>query len=522
MRLYDELLSESKNDLFGFYCRIDLNCKEYESTTKKQMIHYVIDFFSNPDNIIGICTVKELNFLQEILNSENYTIDNIVQDQVLEKSWQIDELRKKHILYLTEDKTLTLYEEIVETLKKAVESYDKQQRAEKDRINEFLIGYYKAKAILEVNQVIKVACPILKMEFDKVLEHIQNDKLFNYYVLLEYTDNYFGKGEFLVGTYGDYYKYKGSINKKRIKEKLVVTENITFKKYQNIFYYHVDIDNAKIAKFLGHCHNPFVNYFVREQMAELALFNSDRSSYLKIVKPAIDISDEESERLDNEFENAMDEVPSAVLNGFSRNELKKARKIQKSLNNLKEKINKEQTVKSRLSQKDAEKFYKLWYGILDFINKKYKINDDLIIYPVNETSGNDAYPIIVKLWEDFNNNIDEFCLKNPYKFTTQEVRMVQELKKGIRAIFTIIAYEEEYTIFACGDKLYKVKGLLDNIDQLIDVDELPVSVKCTLFPFKDQIVYDGLFIKSFDRMISYDEEEKLLKALEKGKTTSKL
>lgn len=522
MRLFDELVSRNKVELYDFYCRINQDFKNYESVTKKQMAQYAVDFYSVANNIIDICTTKELDFLQEVLDSKNYIYNKMDENQILEKSWRIKELRRKHLLCLNEDKSLSLYEELVEPIKKAVENYDKEEKAEKDKINEFLIGFYKAKAIVVVNQVVDIACPILKMSYEKVLSHIQYDKLFNFYVFLEQTGYNSDKEETLIGTYGDYYNYSDAINENRLKENLVVAENITFKKYQNIFYYEVDVDNVKIAKFLKLCQNPFVTYFAREEMAAVALFDSNRLVLLTMIEATLDISEKEIDSFHRDFDDAMDEVPSAVLNGFSRNEVEKARTIQKNIKKLRSKFNKKQTAKSRLSQKDADKFYKLWYGILDFINKKYKINEELIIYPKNETSGNDAYPIVEKLWEDFNNNIDEFCLKNPYKFTTQEIRGVQDFKKGIRKEFIIIAYEQDYTIFAYDNKLYKVKALLDNIDCLIKAIELPVSVKCSLFPFKDQIVYDGLLIKSLVRKTSFEEEEKLLSLLEKGKAIYKL
>ena len=522
MRLFDELVNENKADLYDFYCRINLDFKNYERVTKKQMAQYAVDFYSVTNNIIDICTTKELSYLQEVIESKKYIYNKIDENQIIERYWPIRELRKKHLLALNEDKSLSLYEELVETIKKACKSYDKKQKAEKEKINEFLVGFYKAKAIVGVNKMIEIASPILEMSFEKIFRHIQYDKLFNFYVFLDQTDDYSDDEEVLIGTYGDYYNYSKAIDENRLKEKLDVAEKITFKKYQNIFYYEVDVDNVKIAKFLERCQNPFVICFVREEMATIALFNDNRSVLLAMLEAILDISKEESDSFCKDFEKAMDEVPSAVLNGFSPNEVKEARSLQKRIKKQRNSINKKQTSKSRLSQKDAEKFYKLWYGILDFINKKYKINEELTIYPKNETSGKDAFPIVEKFWEDFNNNIDEFCLKNPYKFTTQEIRMVQDFKRGIREVFTIIGFEQDYTIFAYEDKLYKVKSLLDNIDCLIKATELPVSVKCSLFPFNDQIVYDGLLIKYLERKISFEKEEKLLSYLAKGKAIYKL
>ena len=88
--------------------------------------------------------------------------------------------------------------------------------------------------------------------------------------------------------------------------------------------------------------------------------------------------------------------------------------------------------------------------------------------------------------------IDEFCNKNPYKFNDEELEMVKEFKKGIRDMFIICDYLEDYTAVMGKDRCYMIKGLTCNIDEVIEYETLPEPTMMIIFPFKDVLVYDGM------------------------------
>ena len=100
--------------------------------------------------------------------------------------------------------------------------------------------------------------------------------------------------------------------------------------------------------------------------------------------------------------------------------------------------------------------------------------------------------IIEKLWENKDTIIDKFTKDNPYKFNQDEIKLVLEFKKGIRTNFIIDRFEEEYTPLMTNDKTYMVKGLYDNIDQVISYSKLPTFVTTAIIPFKENLIYDGL------------------------------
>lgn len=83
----------------------------------------------------------------------------------------------------------------------------------------------------------------------------------------------------------------------------------------------------------------------------------------------------------------MDEMSSGALNGFTPNE---ARKITSKI--IEMRIKKDKKYKkqknARLSEKDSDLFYKIYFALLEFTNNKYKIKPFLKIY---NQMGNDLY-----------------------------------------------------------------------------------------------------------------------------------
>ena len=45
------------------------------------------------------------------------------------------------------------------------------------------------------------------------------------------------------------------------------------------------------------------------------------------------------------------------------------------------------------------------------------------------------------------------------------------------------------------DKTYMIKGLNDNIDNIISYQNLPKTVMTSIIPFKNGLVYDGLLME---------------------------
>ena len=81
---------------------------------------------------------------------------------------------------------------------------------------------------------------------------------------------------------------------------------------------------------------------------------------------------------------------------------------------------------------------------------------------------------------------------NPHNFDSEDLEKVSKFKQGIREMFTIAKYEEDYTAVLYSDRVYMIKGLNSNIDEVIPYHDIPCIVFTSLFPYDGVIVYDGL------------------------------
>lgn len=320
------------------------------------------------------------------------------------------------------------------------------------------------------------------------------NKLFNYYVYIE-DKNLEGIGNNIpVAIFQDFYEIEEELEYQRKLQGIAGDKKIDIRQYKTLFYNDFDINNPKIKKFLYELqHLPFFWYSSISHIKEFAMLNIDRKKLKESIKniPALNNID-----LSNFFkvlDEAMDEMPSGALNGFTPNEAKEIR-----IKNFNIERKKEQSyIKQQnacLSRKDAKLFYKIYFALLEFTNKKYKINN-LKIYDHLGLNPNDLKPIVDKFWDNKNVIILEFCLDNSYKFNKDELKIVSEFNKGIRGMFIISKYDLEYTAFMCKDKVYMVKGINDNIDNIISYRDLPHVVITSIIPFKNVLIYDGMLLE---------------------------
>ena len=159
----------------------------------------------------------------------------------------------------------------------------------------------------------------------------------------------------------------------------------------------------------------------------------------------------------------------------------------------------------------------LVYTLDNLCNKlKYNINKYVKIYGHNRIDPYEIRDIVEKYWENKEKVTNEFCSVNPYKFTQEELNIAKEFKKGIRDIFIIARYELEYTALMNDDKIYMIKGLNDNIDNLLPYTELPDIAMTSIIPFKNNLVYDGMLLgtniklgNNFEEMVEKEYTTKM-------------
>ncbi len=496
-----------KGFVFDLYSRIYPDFKNYDKITKKKMIEKIREFYSNYNNIIDICTYREIKFLKMVANGEN--------DFDYEKyKFEINTLRDKMLI----NYKYCFYEELEGTIREALDKVKMSEVKKKTELNEFLVGFYKVMGNFLIYPLIDITSSLLNIDDRVVFDHVFNNKLFNYYVMIydEYMKAY--DKEVPIGLYNGYFHYEKELDEARKEYAIGGTQTFDLGEYINIFYDDFNFDNKIVKKFYNELNKlPFYSGHTLGAIRIYALLNRDREPIKEHMKSVPNLK---GINLDNIFElmdQAMDEMPSGALNGMCPREYKEKLKEQEEYE-FKREIEYTGQKDACLGDDVAKGFYNLYFSLLEYVNNKFRVNTSVKkIYKQEQLDPNQLMPIIEYLFKDKEKIIDAYLKDNPHNFDSEDLEKVSKFKQGIRGMFTIAKYEEDYTALLSSDRVYMIKGLNSNIDEVIPYHDIPCIVTTSLFPYDGVIVYDGLLSTypismgtSFAKMVEkeYNEDMK--------------
>ena len=97
MKMHDLIKALRKDYVFEYYTRIVEEFKDYEKITKVKMLDEIYAVYDNPNNIIDICTTRELKYLQKVLNNE--IPESSKNFRIKDKyDWEVRTLKSKFLL----------------------------------------------------------------------------------------------------------------------------------------------------------------------------------------------------------------------------------------------------------------------------------------------------------------------------------------------------------------------------------------------------------------------------------------
>ena len=148
----------------------------------------------------------------------------------------------------------------------------------------------------------------------------------------------------------------------------------------------------------------------------------------------------------------------------------------------------------RLSDEDSALFYKLWMGLLDYVNQVHGVDKSL--GKLTSPAGLDIrklMPIRDKLWSEIT-AIDEYIFNSKSKLSDEEVAILKGWKKAVSGDFIVMKHLKNYSVLMTNEAsplLYGSIGIMSTWEELIPKGMLPTSVNCTLIPFKGKIINDS-------------------------------
>ncbi len=487
-KMHDIIKRYKKDYVHNRYARIIKYFKDYDKITAPKMLDAIYKEYENYNNIISICTIKELKYLKMVLDKKT------PEEKLLEEKyrWELVELQDKFLIVNNFLNEIFIPDEIIDNVREAIRNVNWDTAKKLDNLNEVLVSYCKIQGFSSLKNICFFGSSVTKISEEKILKHILNNKVFNFYVVICEDETKNATDEKYFGLYYDYYGIQDEIYEGKKKQRLTGTLPINQSKYKTFFYNDFDIDNDKIRTLFKEIKKlPFFWFISLGLIKEFSVLNLDRKELKETISSIPSLQNINLTNFFKVLDEAMDEMPSAVLNGLTPNEAKKLKLEEANHESNKNK----KFVKQKnacLSKSEAELFYKIYFALLEFTNKKYKINPKIKIYKSKDVNPYEIQEIIKKFWENKVAIILEFCLANPYKFNSEELKIIGEFKKGFRDVFTIAKFYEEYTAVINKEQVYMIKGLYQNLDEVLHKRKLPISAVMAIMPFKDVIIYDGI------------------------------
>ncbi len=490
MKLKEEFIKWPKDMVYDMYLSLVYECKDYDEITRGKMLEEIIKEYKLEHYLYAICTGKELDFL-------NYIKENkITAKDFKTYAWEMKELHKKCIFSMV---TLEVFEEQQENVKEALAYYKthKKDKEIMDKTITFMVSIVKIYAKILTKAFLSIVGSITRIK-EESLDALLGNPLFHFYCGFssEWIESLQLEEETII--YREYYDILEDLD--RAKELYGIAGSIFIDIRDNfdIFYYGFPIQNRKVKKMVEEVNKLQDKDFLFKIIEEARILNDRRNLHLFI-----------NEKLLNTVYEALEEMPCAAMNGFTPNAYKLELEKEVELDN---KFPVVPQNNAHLDKKEADLYYKLYFALLEFTNKKYKMSKEITkIYKQEGLDAQKLLPIDEYLW-NHKELIDTFITENPYKFSKEELEIVKGFKTAVKSNrFIVIGFLEEYTeILAEDGKIYMVKGIRANLDEIMNPHDLPKMIRTTLLMFKKNIIFNGFF-SPMEIVLGNDWKEAILK-----------
>ena len=490
MELKKEFVKLPKEMVYDTYLSIVYDCKDYDNISRSQMLDAIVKEYSQEGFLDAICTGKELTFLEYAQGKK------LNKEDLKTYEWEMKELNKKCIFSLVD---FTIFEEQKKNVIDALSMYKKTKKEKEllDKTIVFMISLIKINGCMLTKAFTSVVQGITGIQ-EKDINGLIASPLLHFYCEFSYhyLDSFQQEEEQI--SYRAYYEILEELEGARKKYGIAGNLPIDIRDNFDIFYYGFPIRNVKVKKMVDEVGKLINKDFIFRMIDEARVLNNRHGLDYLMEKELLSIVND-----------ALDEMPCAAMNGFTPKAYLKEKEEEIVLN---EKFIVVPQNNAHLSKNAADLYYKLYFALLDYTNKKYAINKNIgKIYKQEGLNVNDLFPIDEYLWEH-KEIIDDFIEQNPNKFNKEELEIIDGFKTAVRSDrFVVVGFEREYTQVLSEDgKLYMVKGIRTDLDKVMNPRDLPKIIRTTLLMFEGNIIFNS-FLAPMDIVFGNDMKNAILK-----------
>ncbi len=310
MTLESYFLKEDKEIVYKFYQKLNLKSKPYNNITRQEMYNYVIKVYKeNPEIIIEMVTIEELNILKSLIGSNLEKKNHGYLDYILFKSLL------NNYLILDNGKEYYIPDDILNYIKMAINLSEEERDTFGDITASVAIGIVRAFNVLTFDEYYKMFCRLcFKKEQKELKIYLKN----NYRVRQTLKIVKYKNEEYVVST--EYLCYKDVLKLKlKIDNKVYSLEELI-----SIGKYRFNLFNEHLFNFLSYLEyhlEPYaINYFI-EDLIIYSGFDVNDDEALKMICGNV-------QELIDETEGVLVYFPCWIYNGNTLDDLYKL-----SLNN---------------------------------------------------------------------------------------------------------------------------------------------------------------------------------------------
>ncbi len=452
----------SKELLYRIYEAVNDVFKPYKQINKKDLIENIIVRYQDVNVLKNFITNYELDLIEQVYYND-FIKCSFIHKNLIDR-----------FILIQEDKYVRINPDIIHVLEPII--FNEVEKDECFRYDDHVLGLINYFGYASDDTIFTYLNSFYdySLDYEEFLDYISTSSLVNYFCLRPNEES--------LCCYNLFDDIKAIEDNMNIYQDDFIVYLNSHEQLFSISKYGFDNTNLKINKMIE-----FIFTLDYQQQIEcidkLFLYAHLNKSFNDVEQflNKMNIKDIEI------FKEAYLEMNSASLYGMPIKKMIQENKYSYDISLLE---NKKQ-MNAHLNEQEATLFYELYYSLLEYVNDKYKVCENVDRILNQRISILDILEIR-KCFVEHKEIIDEFIVECKSFFSDDEIEIIKGFKDFIYGYFMVIKYEEDYTLFMNGKEIYGAIGTHINVsDDVLDIN-LPVYANWMLLPYKGKIVWDGL------------------------------
>ena len=146
-----------------------------------------------------------------------------------------------------------------------------------------------------------------------------------------------------------------------------------------------------------------------------------------------------------------------------------------------------------LPEEDVKLFYRIFFGLLDYVNEKKKVNDLKNLADQKSLEPQAVKQIASAVWQD-TSLIDDYLAGPGSSLPPAEQAILESWKRRVSGRFIVERNLKKGSVVISleDNSVYLVRGIKTSLEEMFFYRPLPVMIEADLLPFKGVVITDGL------------------------------